>query len=63
MGMLIDFYTGDAKRIVDAWHSEDAGALADPRVVAAHADRPSIWGRRSSTSSSSPPASSRGGLR
>jgi len=38
MGMLIDFYTGDAKRIVDAWHREDADVLADARVVAAHAD-------------------------
>ncbi len=36
--MLIDFYTGDAKRIVDAWHREDADALADARIVSAHAD-------------------------
>jgi len=38
MAMLIDFYTGDAKRIVDAWHREGGDALADTRVVASHAD-------------------------
>ncbi len=38
MGMLIDFYTGDAERIVDAWRREDADAFADPRVVVARAD-------------------------
>lgn len=38
MGMLIDFYTGDAKRITDAWHRDDADALGAAPVVAAHAD-------------------------
>jgi hypothetical protein len=38
MGMLIDFYTGDATAIVAAWHRNDLDALRPPGIVTAHAD-------------------------
>ncbi len=39
MGMLMDFYTGDAKRIVEAWKNEDSGSgrLEDKSFVTGHA--------------------------
>lgn len=38
MGMLMDFYAGDAEKIVNALNKGDADMLANGRVVAAHAD-------------------------
>lgn len=38
MGMLVDFYCGDTKRIVNAWRRNDTATLEDPAVVTGHAD-------------------------